>query len=50
MKAGGVSPMRALVLILIAAAGISGLALLVNETVAIQAYDAHATSRAKATS
>jgi len=40
MKAGGVSPLRVLIPILVAAAVISGLALLVNETLAVQAHEA----------
>jgi len=40
MKAGGVSPLRVLVPILLAALLISGLALLVNETLAVRAYEA----------
>jgi len=40
MKAGGVSPLRVLVPVLIAGAVISGLALLVNETVAVRAREA----------
>jgi LPS export ABC transporter permease LptG len=37
MKAGGISPMRAVIPILFAAAAISGLALALNETVAVRA-------------
>ncbi len=40
MKAGGVSPLRVLVPVLVAAGVISGLALLLNETVAVQAHEA----------
>jgi lipopolysaccharide export system permease protein len=40
IKAGGVSPLRILVPVLVAAAAISGLGLLCNETLAIQAHDA----------
>jgi lipopolysaccharide export system permease protein len=40
MKAGGISPLRVLIPILAAAALISGLALLVNETLAVQAHEA----------
>lgn len=40
MKAGGISPLRVLVPVLLAAAVISGLALLVNETVAVSAHEA----------
>ncbi len=40
MKAGGISPLRVLFPILVAAGVISGIALLVNETVAVQAREA----------
>ena len=40
MKAGGISPLRVLVPLLVAAAVISGLALLLNETVAVRAREA----------
>jgi lipopolysaccharide export system permease protein len=39
MKAGGVSPLRVVVPVLVAAAVISGIALLVNETVAVRAHE-----------
>jgi lipopolysaccharide export system permease protein len=39
MKAGGVSPLRVLIPILVAAGVISGFALLINETLAVQAYE-----------
>jgi lipopolysaccharide export system permease protein len=40
MKAGGISPLRVLVPVMVAAAVISGLALLLNETVAVRAHEA----------
>lgn len=40
MKAGGVSPLRVLAPVVCAAAVISGLALLLNETLAVRAHDA----------
>src|SRR5262245_52917806 len=40
MKAGGVSPLRVLIPVVCAAAIISGLALLVNETLAVRAHEA----------
>jgi LPS export ABC transporter permease LptG len=40
MKAGGISPLRVLAPMVCAAAVISGLALLVNETLAVRAHDA----------
>jgi lipopolysaccharide export system permease protein len=40
IKAGGVSPLRVLVPVLVAAAGISGVGLLANETLAIRAHEA----------
>ncbi len=40
MKAGGISPLRVLVPVLVAAAVISGLALLLNETLAVRAHEA----------
>ena len=40
MKAGGVSPLRVLVPVLVAALVISGLAFLMNETIAVQAREA----------
>lgn len=40
MKAGGISPLRVLIPVLVAGAVISGIALLLNETVAVRAHEA----------